>query len=426
MVVIAIIGIGVGWWAQRLDIEPVDPAKLAFKLPDKPSIAVLPFDNLSNDPEQEFFSDGITEDLITDLSRVSGLFVIARNTVFTYKGQAQDIQKIGNKLGVKYVLEGSVRRSGENLRINAQLIDVQTGGHVWAQRFDRKLADVFELQDDVVQKIVAALAITLKPVEKERLERVRKAHPEAYIAFLRGLELMRQYSQDTNIEARQYFEKSIAIDPKFTRAYASLAFLHVANVNTHFVDDPAKTTNLALKYAQQALKLDDAVPQIYFALTSIYQNMNRLEDGISAARKAIALDPNYADAYANLALVLNFDGQYSKALQSIDYAMRLNPETPISYRWIKGHTYYLLRQLGKAVFWLEGARDRNPETPIVYQMLIATYVELGRIEDAEWAVEELLTLVPNFSLSQEGERTNYRDKEVRRRYFESLRKAGIE
>jgi len=426
MLVVAMIGMSGWWWVQRPGIEPVDPSKLALNLPDKPSIAVLPFDNLSNDPEQEFFSDGITEDLITDLSQVSGLFVIARNTVFTFKGQAQDIHKIGNKLGVKYVLEGSVRRSGDNLRINAQLIDVQTGGHVWAQRFDRKLADVFELQDEVVQKIVAAMAITLEPVEKERLERVKKAHPEAYIAFLRGLELMRQISQDTRIEAGEYFEKSIEIDPKFTRAYASLAFLLVANVNLHYVDEPAKTIKLALKYAQQALKLDNTVPQIYFALANINHNMNRREDGISAARKAIALDPNYADAYAILAIVLNSDGQYNEALQSIDNAMRLNPETPVSYRWIKGQTHYLLGQLGKAVFWLEDARDSNPEFSNVYEVLIATYAELGKIEEAEWAVSELLTLVPNFSLSQERKRALYRDKKVRRRYLESLRKAGIE
>ncbi len=437
----SVLAIAGWWWVKQPDNssnvvantadnqsnkDPTSLAKNTFLFPEKPSIAVLPFDNLSNDPQQEFFSDGITEDLITDLSQVSGLFVIARNTVFTYKGEALDIQKIGRKLGVKYVLEGSVRKSGDNLRINAQLIDVQTGGHLWAQRFDRKLTDVFELQDEVVQKIVAALAITLNPVEKGRLERVKKVKPEAYIAFLRGLELMRQFSQETIVEAAQFFENSIAIDPKFTRAYASIAFLHAANVSSIWIDDPAKTNKLALKYAQQALKLDDNVPQVYFALISIYRNMKRLDDAISAAKKAIALDPNYADAYANHAISLIYAGQLDEALKSIDYAMRLNPESALSYRWIKGHTHYSLGQLEKAVVWLEGVRDSNPEFSNVYQLLIATYVELGQIEDAEWAVSELLTLIPNFSLSQEREIAIYRDEEARRRYFESLRKAGIE
>ncbi len=343
---ITVIAGGWWWWekqpdnnsnvvANAVDYEsnknPTSLTKNTSLFPEKPSIAVLPFNNLSHDAEQGFFSDGITEDLITDLSQVSGLFVIARNTVFTYKGKAQDIQKIGNKLGVKYVLEGSVRKSGDNFRINAQLIDVQTGGHVWAQRFDRKLVDVFELQDEVVQKIVVALAVTLNPVEKERLARVKKVQPQAYIAFLRGLELMRQFSNETHIEARQYFEKSIAIDPKFARAYASLAFLHALNADTLRSDDAAKTNKLALNSAQHALKLDDSVPQTYFALISIYRNLGRLDDAISAANKAIALDPNYADAYANHAISLNYDGQYNKALQSIVYAMRLNPEINSSY-----------------------------------------------------------------------------------------------
>jgi adenylate cyclase len=438
---VAVITAGGWWWLHQPDsnsnavvnvtknesnINPIRLTINALQIHERPSIAVLPFDNFSTDPQQEFFSDGITEDLITDLSQVSGLFVIARNTVFTYKGEPQEIQRIGKKLGVKYILEGSVRKSGDNLRINVQLIDVQTGGHIWAQRFDRKLADVFELQDEVVQKIVAALAVTLSPVEKERLERVNKVHPEAYIAFLRGQELMRRGSKETHIEAVQFFEKSIEIDPNFARVYANLAFTHSTNADYLWSDDPAKSTMLAFKFAQQALILDSSVPQTYFALTLVYRLMGRLDDGILAARKAISLDPNYADAYAILAVNLNYDGQYTRALDSIDYAMRLNPEAPFDYRWIKGDTHYLLGQLEEAAGWLEGVRDSNPAFSNVYQLLIATYVELERIDDAEWAANELLTLVPNFSLSQEEERVGYKDKEVKRRYIESLRRAGIE
>ena len=199
---------GVGWWmfAMSTNTPPsFNPEIAEAQISDKPSIAVLPFNNMSNDPDQEYFSDGITEDLITDLSKVSGLFVLARNTTFIYKSQAVNVQQIGRDLGVGYVVEGSVRRAGNRVRINAQLIDVRTGGHVWAERYDRDLTDVFELQDDVVQRIVQALAVTLNADEKERLTHSDKVDPDAYDAVLRGLELLRRFTPTTNLEARLLF-----------------------------------------------------------------------------------------------------------------------------------------------------------------------------------------------------------------------------
>jgi adenylate cyclase len=440
MFLTVIIGGGALWWSLQRDIGAMDLTKMAdnaasrtesrlpkikLAFPEKPSIAVLPFDNLSNAPQQEYFSDGITEDLITDLSQVSGLFVIARNTVFTYKGKAQDIQQVGNKLGVKYILEGSVRKAGDNIRINAQLIDVQNGGHIWAQRYDRKLADVFALQDEVVQKIVAALAITLKPIEKKLLDRKKKVHPDAYVSLLRGLERLRRFSKDTNIEAREYFERAITLDPKFSRAHADLALTHALDVVQDWTDDPKKSSEKALNIAQNALDLDNRVPQTYFALSLTYRRMKRLDDATAAIRRAIALDPNYADGYADHAINLNYSGQPEKGLTAIEHAIRLNPEKPFFYVWAMGQSYYLLGRYEEARELFEEVMISNSQFPLVHKMLVVTYSELGQFEDAEWAAEELLTLLPNFTLTQEMESIPYKDSTVLHRYIEGFRKAGL-
>ncbi len=439
VLLVAIVAGGAWWWSLQSNTNSLVSAKdgdtaqqktakhspaLTMDTSSKPSIAVLPFDNLSNDPQQEFFSDGITEDLITDLSQVSGLFVIARNTVFTFKGRAHDIQQVGNKLGVKYVLEGSVRKVGNSVRINAQLIDVQNGGHIWAQRYDRKLADVFALQDEVVQKIVAALAITLKPTEKKRLARKQKVHPQAYVLLLRGLEQLRRFSRETNLEAREYFERAIALDPKFTRAYSALALTHALDFDQDWSNDLKRSNLKALNIAQQALSLDKTVNQTYFTLAIIYRNLKRLDDATAAAKKAIALDPNYADGFAGHAINLNFNGQPEKGLVAIRHAIKLNPEKPFFYIWVMGQSYYLLGRYAEAVKLFEDVMVSNSQFPLVHKMLVVTYSELGQIEDAEWALEELLTLLPNFTVSQEMENIPYKDKTVLNRYIEGFRKAG--
>ncbi len=392
---------------------------------DRPSIAVLPFNNMSNDPEQDYFSDGMTEDLITDLSQVSGLFVIARNTVFTYKGRAINIRDVGAELGVRYVLEGSVRRAGDDLRINAQLIDAETGGHLWAQRYNRKLTDVFALQDEVVQKIVSALAITLNPVEEKRLSRTAQVNPEAYDILLRGLERLRRFSNETNVEAREYFQRAIALDPKFTRAYSALAFSHAVDIIMNWTDDLETSSAEALQLAKQALRLDPSVHQTYFALSATYRHTHRLDEAITAARQSIALDPNYADGYGELAANLNYAGKPDEALAAIGEATRLNPSRPFFYVWMEGFSHYLLGHLDKAAELFEQVKRSNPHFPLAHKMLAATYSEMGRIDDAEWAAEELMVLVPQFTLAQERERIPFKDDAVRERFLKALQKAGI-
>jgi adenylate cyclase len=402
------------------------PENPPLKLPNKQSIAVLPFNNLSGEKDQEYFSDGMTEDLITDLSQISGLFIIARNSVFTYKGRSVNVQQVGQELGVKFVLEGSVRKVGDRVRINAQLIDTQTGGHVWANRYDRKLTDVFALQDEVITKIIEALTVTLKPDEIERLKISTQVHPEAYDVLLRGIEKYRRFTAETNLEARTYFEQAITLDPTFARAHADLALTYSAEAARQWNNDPDNSDKMALTIAKRALELDSSIALVQFVFGAVYRNLGRIDDAIEASKRAISIDPNYADAYVSLAMNLNYSGNPEDGLIAVKHAVKLNPLNPYLYVWAEGQSHYLLGNYKKAARLFEQVKLSNPQFTGAHQMLAATYIELGRSEDAEWAVAELLTISPNFTLSTEKARSPYKNNAVLTRYIDNLRKAGIE
>jgi TolB-like protein/Flp pilus assembly protein TadD len=397
----------------------------ALELPATPAIAVLPFENMSGDPAQDYFSDGITEDLITDLSRISGLFVIARNSSFTYKGTPVKVQQVGRDLGVHYVLEGSVRRVGDRVRINAQLVDARTGLHLWAERYDRDLVDVFALQDEVTQKIVAALAVKLTTGEQERLNRTAESNPEAYDMMLRGLERLRRYTREANTEARAFFEKAIAHDPNYARAHANLAYTYATDVQNGWADAPDQAIARALEIAGDALALDASVRQVHFAFGIIHLFDKRHDQAIAASRRALKLDPNYADAYGQMALILNYAGRPEAALEAIRKAMRLDPRRPFFYVWIKGQAHYLMRHYDAAIAEFERVVERNPANPAGHLGLAAAYAQVGRIEDAEWQAQEILALFPDFTLARERQREPYKDPAHLDRYIEGLRKAGL-
>ncbi len=417
---------GLAWWQPwGPDVEPASVEKMVLPLPDKPSIAVLPFDNISGDPEQEYISDGITDDLIIDLSRISGLFVIARHSVFTYKGRAVKVQEVGRDLGVRYVLEGSVRKAGDRVRINAQLVDALNGRHLWADRYDREITDVFALQDEVVQKIVAALAVELTVGEEERLRWAAKANPEAYDMLLRGLEQLRRYTRETNAEAREFFEKAIALDSNYARAHANLAFTYAMDVQYGWADAPDQAIVRALKIADDALALDATVRQIHFTLGNIHLFNKNHEQSIAACRRALELDPNYADAYGQLALTLNYAGRPEEALEAIHKAMRLDPRQPFVYLRIKGQTHYQMGRYDAAIAEFERVVERNPAASEGHLFLAAAYAQVGRIEDAEWEAQEILTLLPNFTLARMRQREPYKDPAHLDHYIEGLRKAGL-
>ncbi|HKA56736.1 MAG TPA: adenylate/guanylate cyclase domain-containing protein [Candidatus Binatia bacterium] len=302
----------------------------ALPLPDKPSIIALPFVNMSADPEQEYFSDGITEDITTDLSRISNLFVISRNSAFSYKGKAIKVRDISREMGVRYVLEGGVRKAGERVRISAQLVDATTDHHLWAERYDRPFTDIFALQDEIVQKIVTTLKLQLTLEEKGWVVRKHTDNLKAYDAFLRGMEYLRRYTKEANTQARQMFERAVALDPQYAEAYAWLGGTYWLAWVLRWSADP-QTLERGLALGQKALALDDSLPASHVLLSGIYAQQQQYDQAITEGERAIALDPNNADCYEMQAEVQNEAGRPEEALRAVAQAMRLNPRHPPTY-----------------------------------------------------------------------------------------------
>ena len=405
-------------------IEPTSVEKMAFPLPDKPSIAVLPFDNLSGDPKQEYFSDGMTEDLITDLSKISGLFVIARNSSFQYKGKTADIKKISRELGIRYVLEGSVRRVEDKVRINAQLIDATTGGHIWAERYDRDLKDIFALQDEVTQKIVAALAVRLTEDEQKRLMHKYTNDMAAYDFFLQGLEYHNQQSKKGNLQARKMFEKAIERDSKFALAYALNGRTHLMEWTMGWSRDP-RSIERAFELAKKAIALDDLLPAGHSLLGDVYLWKKKYDRAIAEQKKAVALDPNDADGLAGLSDVLSWSGEPGESVGLVKKAMRLNPRYPIWYLWALGHAYFLAGQHDAAIKTFKKALNRNLDYMPAHAYLASIYIEQGRDEEARTEAAEIIRLSPQTSLEDWKQRLPYKDQSVLERLIDSLRKAGL-
>jgi len=329
---------------EELAVEPIR----SLELPDKPSIAVLPFVNMSGDPEQEYFSDGITEDLITDLSKISGLFVIARNSVFVYKEKAVKIAEVGRELGVRYVLEGSVRKANDRVRITAQLVDANTGGHLWAERYDRDLKDIFALQDEVTQKIVAALAVKLTEDEQERLVRKGTDSLEAYDFTLRGWDYFFRLTMEANAQAREMFERAIDLAPQYALGHSALGWTYWTEWSFGWSQDP-QSLERAFELAQRAASLDDSLSEAHSLLGKVHLWKKRHELAIAELEKAIALNPNYADGLTGLGEVLYFAGRPEEAIALVKKAMRLNPRYPVWYLHNLGHAYFLAGRYEEAI-----------------------------------------------------------------------------
>jgi adenylate cyclase len=417
---------------RTLSPEPVEGSKgeskgerqtSALPLPDKPSIAVLPFVNLSSDPEQEYFSDGITEDLITDLSRLSGLFVIARNSTFTDKGKAVKVEEVGRELGVRYVLEGSVRKAGSRVRITAQLVDATTSHHLWAERYDRELTDIFTLQDEIVQKIVTTLRLQLSLWEQGVLVRKATDNVEAYDYYLRGQEYLWRFTQEASAQARQMFKKAIDLEPQYAQAYAGLAGTYwrdwwQGNPNPQALDQ-------AFELAQKAVDLEDSLPSAHMISAQVYVWKKQHEQAIVEGRRAIALDPNYDLGYSTLGDILSHAGQPEEALEMREKAMRLNPHYPPIYLNNIGYTYFLLGRYEEAIAALKKCLSLNPNLAVAHVNLAIVYAEAGQEEEARAEGAEILRLNPNVSLEGVRQRLPYRDPALSERFLDGLRKAGL-
>ncbi len=393
-----------------------------LRLPDKPSIAVLPFVNISGDPEQEYFSDGITEDLITDLSKISGLFIIARNSVFTYKGKAVKVDQVGRELGVRYVLEGSVRKVGGRVRISAQLIDATTTGHVWAERYDRDLQDIFAVQDDVTQKIVTTLAVKLTQGEEDRLARRDTDNLEAYDHTLRGLDHYYRFSKDSILQAREMFEKAIDLDPDYALAHSRLGWTHLREWSFGWSQD-AQSLERAFELAQKAISLDDSLADAHELLGEVSLWQKRHDQAVEEMKKAIALEPNNAEALADLGHILTWAGKPEEAIGLTKRAMRLSPVIPIQYLWVLGHAYFLTKRYDKAVATLKRAVNLQPDFLPAHGLLAATYAELGKYDEAQAETVEFSRLSSDLSPEAFMERLPYRDEAALKRLFDAFGKA---
>jgi TolB-like protein/class 3 adenylate cyclase/Tfp pilus assembly protein PilF len=358
----------------------------ALTLPDKPSIVVLPFDNMSGDSGQDYFSNGITEVLTSDLSRIASLFVIARNTAFTYKGKATNVQEVGKELGVRYVLEGSVQKTDMQVRIVTQLSDTATGGHIWSERYDRPLTDLFALQDDIVQQIVTTLGLQLTLEEHGYIVRKRTDNLEAYDSVLRGQEHFWHFTNESAAQARQMFERALVLDPQYAEAYAFLGWTYWTEWIFHWSADP-QTLERALAMAQQAVALDDSLPRAHSLLSNVYSLRQQYESAIAEGKRAIALDPNHADSYAYQAQALNFAGRPKEALPVAEQARRLNPHSPPFYLFELGWAYRLTGRYAEAVAALEETINQSPNFLPAHFNLAASYVD-------QWAFQQN----PNFQL----------------------------
>ena len=380
--VVALV-IGVVWLKPW--VEPFEPE---LPLPDKPSVAVLPFANMSGDQQQEFFADGMTDDLITGLSQVSGLFVISRNSTFVYKGKTIDPRQVAKELGVRYVLEGSVQRSPDKIRINAQLIDAVTNGHVWAERFDGSPNDVFALQDKVTRGLADALAIRLTKQEEQSLARNETTVPAAYDAFLHGWAYGRRRTPDDLLVAIDSFEEAIKLDPAYGRAYAALAWVyhglgvrgwgHVVKLSNRDVD----------KKALEYLELASKYPTVLYHQVNgiISQNGGNFDTALGHYSKAISIDSSDALSYAYIASALIWNGKAAEALPHLRTAMRLDPHYPSFYPHILGWAQFCLENYAEAALAFEEALKLNPEEERIYPFLAATYAYLGRKQAAEAAL----------------------------------------
>ena len=389
------------------------------------SIAVLPFTNMSGDPEQEYFSDGISEDIITDLSKIGGLTVIARNSSFTYKGRSVDLRTVGRDLGVRSVLEGSIRRAGKRVRITAQLIDAATSTHLWADRYDRDLTDIFEVQDEVVEKIVGALAVTLTQGEQQRLRRHGTSNVEAYECWLRARALLTRGTRESIVEARAMYRRAIEFDHNFAAPHAGLAFAAIADHTSGWALDSAQALLEAERWARRALELNDQEPVSHMALGNVLLWRRDHKGALAEFARMIALDPNFAQGHTATGLALMYAGEPARALEPFAIAMRLDPHYPDIVLHFLAQANVSLGKYEIAAQQLLDRIARNPSTDASRMLLASCYGHRGRAEDARTVWAELLKVNPDFSLMQRARVLPYKNPDDFQRILEGLAKAGL-
>jgi TolB-like protein/Flp pilus assembly protein TadD len=397
----------------------------ALSLPDKPSIAVLPFANMSGDPEQEYFADGMVEEIITALSRIRWFFVIARNSSFTYKGRAVDVKQVGHELGVRYVLEGSVRKAGNRIRVTAQLVEAATGNHVWAERYDRDLADIFAVQDEITERVVAAIEPELYAAEQVRSQSKPPNSLDAWECVIRALGCIGQGTRDENTEAEALCRRAIAIAPDYGRAHSLLAWallrrtMWFGNLRTVVPEVSAET--------QAAFALDDRDPWAHVAQGMLQQRLRRFGEAVRAFRQALELNPNFAVAHAFLAVSLTHQGAHQEAVDSAEHALRLSPrDRPVgTYASMAiALVHFAAGRYSECVTSARNLIEKSPGYPAGHMCLIAALAMEGDLTAAAEARDILLRLRPEYSLTWMTENQPLTG-EMAERVREALRKAGV-
>jgi adenylate cyclase len=403
--------------------ELASKEKMAFPLPDKPSIAVLPFTNMSEDPKQEFFSDGITEDIITALSRVPQLFVIARNSTFTYKGKNVKVQQVAEELGIQYVLEGSVQRSGQRLRITAQLVDAIKGHHLLSERYDKEMKEVFALQDELTKKIVVAVQVKLTEGVGARMQAKGTTNLEAYLMVLEARELLLRFNKDDNALARRKCEEAVSIDPEYPRAHAILSTIYVMDMM--FGVFPKESMEKALKAAQKAVAIDDTNTSGHIALEFVYSWQRRHDEAIRESERAVELEPGSAATWFSFGRALDYACRHQGAIESFKKSIRMNPFPQTAVFFHLGNAYLNIGKYEEAIAEYKKAIKLSPTNAVAYKGLAVSYAHLGHIKEARAALQEALKLDPKFSMQRYPEMAPWKEQTTTERWMDGFRKAGL-
>jgi TolB-like protein/tetratricopeptide (TPR) repeat protein len=400
----------------------------ATQASDKPSIAVLPFENLSGDPEQEYFADGIAEDIIMSLSRFLWFFVIARNSSFSFKGSRVSVRQVADELGVRYVLEGSVRRSGNRIRITAQLIDATTDQHIWAERYDRSLGDIFAVQDEVTEKIISSVAPGILTTEIQRARRKDVTSLDVWDRIMRSHWHYARLTQDDAAEAVRLLNEAVEIDPGSTMALGDLAMIQAIGAHWGWGASLKQSLTMAANAARHAIEADDTNAWGYIALGVVDLFSRRHDDSTRNLRRAIELSPNEPHAYGQLGLTLAFSGDYDGAIAALDEARRFSPRDRFNALWtaFRGVAAFGDGRYDEAVNWAKSALEQNSEIPGAYRVMAASCGQLDKFDEARNAINRAVELIPGLTIATAAEQLPWKDAENAESFLEGLRKAGLQ
>ena len=406
-------------------IEVASKDRMAFPLPDKPSIAVLPFTNISDDPKQEYFADGITEEIITALSKTPRIFVIARNSTFTYKGKAVRVRQVAEELGVRYVLEGSVRKSEQHVRVTAQLIDALTGKHLWAERYDRDLKELFAIQDEITLEIIRALQVSLTEGEQARVIGRSTKNLQAYLKALEASVQFARMDKQGSMKAKQLAQEAIALDPNYAFPYSTLSSAHLLDLWFDFSESPKESMRLAVEASQKALSLDPSDPRTHLGWVNLYIMQREHDKAIASAERAVTLNPGGARSLFALAMAVHYSCRFDEAVTFFEQAIRLDPfPSSIAFRNLGG-AYRSVGRYEEAVKQLKKALELSPNDLFAHLTLAITYIELGRPQEAKAEAAEVLRIHPKFSLDYYAKVNPLKCQSVLENSIACLRKAGL-